>query len=80
MKNQGETPAGEDPGQLRLKRLLCKRTGQQYTLERHERCPYCWGDRQRIERGRHEDFCDYDPERDPLHFGFPRARRATAPA
>ncbi len=57
--------------QVRLTRLLCKRTGEQYDLQEHQRCPYCWGGRERLERGRHADFCDYDPERDPVHFGFP---------
>jgi hypothetical protein len=22
-------------------------------------------------KGRHETFCDYDPTKDPVHFGFP---------
>lgn len=62
----------DDPSpELHLQRLRCNRTGQQYSLDTHERCPYCWGSRERIERGKHEGFCDYDPDRDPIHFGFP---------
>lgn len=66
--NDATEPTGDE---VVLKRLRCNRTGQQYDLERHQRCPYCWGGREDVERGRHEGFCSFDPKRDPLHFGFP---------
>jgi hypothetical protein len=55
----------------RLKRLLCKRTGEQVEVATHAECPYCFGRAAEIEEGRHEAFCDYQPEKDPMHFGFP---------
>jgi len=61
----GRTPA------LRLKKLLCKRTGEQIVPVEHERCPYCFGRLADIETGRHEAFCDYHEGKDPIHFGFP---------
>ena len=64
---------GDDPGRtpdLRLKKLLCKRTGEQIEPGKHERCPYCFGRLAAIETGRHEAFCDYHEGKDPIHFGF----------
>ncbi|MCB9915548.1 MAG: hypothetical protein H6828_10425 [Planctomycetes bacterium] len=49
----------------------CRRTGQEYDCREHERCPYCFGSRGDVARGKHEEFCDFDPERDPVSFGFP---------
>jgi len=63
------------PG-VRLKRLLCRRTGEQVDLREHERCPYCFGRLADVETGRHEAFCGYRAGVDPVHFGFPdEARR-----
>lgn len=56
---------------LRLKRLLCKRTGERLEPLEHERCPYCFGRLAEVETGRHESFCDYREGVDPIHFGFP---------
>lgn len=54
----------------RIKELLCRRTGRRLPPQEHARCPYCFG-REDVTSGLHERFCDYEPERDPLHFGFP---------
>ena len=64
-ENSTGTPA------LRLKRLLCKRTGEQIEPSEHERCPYCFGFLAEIEKGQHEAFCDYHEGVDPVNFGFP---------
>jgi hypothetical protein len=37
----------------------------------HAECPYCFGNRQAIAKGRHGEFCDFHPGKDPIHFGFP---------
>ena len=51
--------------------LRCRRTGQTFTVSEHLRCPYCTADRKTIEAsGRYEDFCSFDPEKDPINFGF----------
>ena len=63
---------GRDAGaDLRLKRLLCKRTGEQVEPREHEQCPYCFGRLADVETGKHEAFCDYHQGQDPIHFGFP---------
>lgn len=54
-----------------LKRLLCRRTGEQVALQEHASCPYCFGRLADIEKGRHEAFCDYRPDEDAVSFGFP---------
>ena len=61
----------ESEPELRLKRLICKRTGEQVGLDEHEHCPYCFGRMAEIEQGQHESFCDYRPGEDPVSFGFP---------
>jgi hypothetical protein len=65
---------GEESGRppdLRLIRLLCRRTGEQIEPAEHERCPYCFGRLADVEKGKHEAFCDYREGVDPVHFGFP---------
>lgn len=53
------------------KRIHCRRTGQEYEVDVHERCPYCWGATEQVESGDHNNFCDFKPGEDPVHFGFP---------
>ena len=55
----------------RLKRLLCRRTGEWLEPEKHELCPYCFGDLDDVGSGHHEAFCDYHEGVDPVRFGFP---------
>lgn len=57
---------------MRLKALICRRTGEIVDLAEHERCPYCFGRMEDVRTGRHEAFCDYRFEEDPVHFGFRR--------
>ena len=52
-------------------RVSCRRTGETFDPEAHGRCPYCFGSKSDIRPGNHKDFCDYDPEKDPVSFGFP---------
>ena len=65
MKNEANPP------ELRLKKLLCRRTGRQFEPEKHEHCPYCFGSEAEILGGNHEDFCDYRRGVDPVSFGLP---------
>lgn len=51
--------------------IHCRRTGQEYDADEHMRCPYCFGTESVVQDGKHTDFCDFDPEKDPTHFGFP---------
>ena len=55
----------------RIRTLLCRRTQQFVAPEEHLNCPYCFGRESDVQRGLHERFCGYQPERDPIHFGFP---------
>lgn len=52
-------------------RVRCQRTGQDYNLGEHKRCPYCWGSSEAVRSGEHERFCEFKPGADPIHFGFP---------
>ena len=54
-----------------LRMLNCRRTGQDYCLDEHARCPYCFGSQKDLESGEHEKFCDFEPGKDPVSFGFP---------
>lgn len=49
----------------------CRRTGQDYDAGTHERCPYCFGQSSDVRPGAHGEFCDFDPDKDPVSFGFP---------
>lgn len=51
--------------------ITCRRTGRAFDLDEHERCPWCWGSRERVASGDHAQFCDFEPGKDPLLFGFP---------
>ncbi|MCA9592026.1 MAG: hypothetical protein KC776_01910 [Myxococcales bacterium] len=57
---------------VRLETLRCRRTGEMYSVDEHEQCPYCSADAEAIRKsGKHEDFCDFCPGTDPVSFGFP---------
>ena len=65
-------PEGEvRDADYRIKLLLCRRTGRWVPPEEHSACPYCFGSTADVARGVHARFCDYDPARDPVQFGFP---------
>jgi hypothetical protein len=56
---------------IRIVFVPCHRTGQLFDLTEHERCPYCYGAQKDVATGDHGEFCDFDPDRDPVGFGFP---------
>lgn len=49
----------------------CRRLGRVVPPEEHANCLYCFGDAAAIESGDPSQFCDFDPRRDPINFGFP---------
>jgi len=66
-----DTPKEEGQASRRIKVLRCRRTGQMFNVPEHARCPYCFADDETIaKRGDYADFCDFDPEKDPINFGF----------
>jgi len=67
----GEEQPRQDTPILRLKQLRCRRLDRLVDLDEHESCPYCFGRREELASGRYEAFCDWQPGRDPVHYGFP---------
>ncbi len=66
-----ETPKEVGRSSKRIRVLRCRRTGQMFNVATHARCPYCFADGEAIaKRGDYKDFCDFDPEKDPINFGF----------
>ncbi len=66
-----ERPKEEGQPSMRVKVLRCRRTGQMVDVSEHARCPYCFADEETIAKGGdYKDFCDFDPEKDPINFGF----------
>ncbi|MBK7580527.1 MAG: hypothetical protein IPI67_10015 [Myxococcales bacterium] len=65
----------DDPhtkSKVRLETLRCRRTGQMFSADEHARCPYCAASAETIAAsGDYTQFCDYQPNVDPVHFGFP---------
>jgi len=56
----------------KAKRVLCVRDQTEKSAEEHLGCPYCFGKScEVVVRGRLADFCDFDPAKDPVSFGFP---------
>jgi hypothetical protein len=53
------------------KTLHCRRTNQDYDVEKHTQCPYCFGEEKDVATGDYEAFCDFQPGKDPVSFGFP---------
>lgn len=49
----------------------CPRLGAPRTVAEHLDCPYCHGRAADVEGGDRACFCDYDPKRDPVVYGFP---------
>lgn len=50
---------------------FCRRLGQPLSVTEHKSCSYCHGRESDIRSHDHARFCDYDPDKDPLIFGFP---------
>jgi hypothetical protein len=51
--------------------VFCQRIQEPVSVDEHKGCAYCFGTVEAVKEGKHEEFCDYDPDRDPLQFGFP---------
>jgi len=51
--------------------IHCRRLERRLPLHEHATCPYCFGDVQEICTAEHQRFCDYQPGKDPIQFGFP---------
>ena len=64
-------PEKHGAGSQGVAHIRCRRTGQLYSLAECPRCPYCYGDDDAVASARREEYCDFDPKRDPVHFGFP---------
>ncbi len=55
------------------RKIYCVRNGCMKVANEHMGCPYCFGrKREVVEEGEHKDFCDFDPDKDPISFGFPQ--------
>lgn len=54
------------------KRVFCRRNHVSKSADEHLGCPYCYGRlREVVEQGEPQRFCDWDPDNDPVTFGFP---------
>jgi hypothetical protein len=51
--------------------VYCRRLLRPLPLSEHKQCSYCFGEEGEIAEGDHEKFCDFDPAKDPINFGFP---------
>jgi hypothetical protein len=52
-------------------KVPCPRLDRARAVEEHVDCPYCFGSPEDVASGRRERFCDFEPGRDPVVFGFP---------
>jgi len=69
MAADDSNPGPHDPGfatGISVKAVFCKRLGKQLAVAEHVNCPYCLSG-----TAEHERSCEYDPAKDPVHFGFP---------
>jgi hypothetical protein len=58
--------------------VYCRRLQQELPVSEHADCPYCFGSKDQITDGVHRGFCGFDPEKDPIQFGFrPDSERFT---
>lgn len=53
------------------KKVHCVRLNQARTASEHRDCPYCYGKQAAVAEGDRAHFCDYQPGKDPVNFGFP---------
>lgn len=51
--------------------VCCRRVEAVYTPEEHASCPYCYGKASDVAPGGYAKFCDFQPGKDPICFGFP---------
>jgi hypothetical protein len=61
------------------KPVFCQRNRTSKEADEHMACPYCFGKkRELVEDGERKEFCDYDPDQDPITFGFPEGSSRNA--
>ena len=53
------------------KPVYCRRLERQLPVTEHVECPYCFGKPDEVQAAEHGRFCDFEPGKDPIHFGFP---------
>ncbi len=63
-----------EPKGFRVISVYCRRVERHLPVAEHARCPYCNGREDLIRTARHDAFCDFQPGRDPISFGFPPDR------
>ena len=51
--------------------IQCRRVHRPMPVDDHKDCPYCFGDEATIRTCGYASFCDFDPDLDPVNFGFP---------
>lgn len=51
-------------------RVFCRRVQRELPVHEHQGCPYCHAEQQ-VDTAVHAKFCNFDPEQDPVSFGFP---------
>ena len=51
--------------------VFCRRLERPLPFREHLDCPYCFGNKADISTAEHACFCDFEPGKDPIHFGFP---------
>jgi len=54
-------------------RVQCRRIHKDLMASEHRDCPYCFGTEETVRSCGYATFCDFEPEKDPLAFGFPDA-------
>ncbi len=51
--------------------VYCRRVERKLPVTEHLECAYCFGKPGEVATSEHERFCDFEPGKDPIHFGFP---------
>lgn len=51
--------------------VYCRRLERPLPLHEHLDCAYCFGNKADVRTTEHSCFCDFEPGKDPIHFGFP---------
>ena len=51
--------------------VFCRRVKRFLHTQEHRNCLYCFGEKDEVQSGKHEVFCDFRPDLDPVHLGFP---------
>lgn len=52
-------------------KVYCARVRDMRSVDEHLHCPYCFAPPTLIETADHTKFCDFEPGKDPVNFGFP---------